>query len=397
MPYKLTPLQNIKKHLKSSKALIARIEKELADERTDKAERSRLLVSLTKLTKDVRSLENKRAKLSAQARGKMPLINRRIGLQNLEHVMRGNGCLLACYSFRNRSIRVEIPDSKNQMSMAKYPAFVASRDDAERQARQIQDALESNSNAVSTSVVNVSAEAIQNIGQIMGNAVSKSVVESAPAPKKAHICDEGCRLLGCSVQDALQAAVRAAAAAMAAPSQTGAEAETESEPASVEASVDIDTPPVSNAVGASVVEATAPAKAAEAPDFNRSSGAEILRWLRSQTPRQVAITPDSDLEGQTLEYWKDKATITVKRMIELYHAFSSTLSREASMQFDNFRDRHLIPMLSKILYYEPETVKSILGDDAAILLENSQAPAKPVIDRTTQVLTELRWRQKNVR
>ena len=45
MPYRLTPLQSIKKALKSTKALIARIEAELSDERTDKAERSRLLVS----------------------------------------------------------------------------------------------------------------------------------------------------------------------------------------------------------------------------------------------------------------------------------------------------------------------------------------------------------------
>ncbi len=135
MPYRPTPLQNIKKHLKSSKALIARIENELSDERTDKAERSRLLVSLAKLTKDVRSLENKRAKLSAQARGKMPLINRLIGFQNLEFVRRGDGCLMASYSYRNQSFEVPIPNSRNQMSMAKYPAYVASRDAAEKIAR----------------------------------------------------------------------------------------------------------------------------------------------------------------------------------------------------------------------------------------------------------------------
>ena len=110
----------------------------MSDERTDKAERSRLLVSLTKLTKDVRSLENKRAKLSAQARGKMPLINRRIGLQNLEFVAWRWVLDGFAFSFGINLFEVPIPNSKNQMSMAKYPAFVASRDDAERLARQLQ-------------------------------------------------------------------------------------------------------------------------------------------------------------------------------------------------------------------------------------------------------------------
>ncbi len=71
-------------------------------------------------------------------------------------------------------------------------------------------------------------------------------------------------------------------------------------------------------------------------------------------------------------------------MIELYHAFSSTLSREASLKFDNHQ-RQLTPMLGKILYHEPETLRGILGENAAILLNNSTVYEKPVIDAPTQM------------
>ena len=202
-------------------------------------------------------------------------------------------------------------------------------------------------------------------------------------------------MLGCSIQDALQAAARAAAAAMAAPSQTAAEAETESEPAPVEAAqtqtVSVDnTPPV----GASSDSNSIVKPSAKLPLRDNPSDAEVSKWLKDITSKGITITPVADLEGQTLDYWKAKAAITVKRMMEPYRGFSVTLSREASMQFDNFRDRYLIPMLGKILYHDPEAVKAIIGEDAAILLDNSEPPAKPVIDTNTQLLTELKWRGK---
>lgn len=375
MPYRPTPLQNIKKHLKSSKALIARIENELSDERTDKAERSRLLVSLAKLTKDVRSLENKRAKLSAQARGKMPLINRLIGFQNLEFVRRGDGCLMASYSYRNQSFEVPIPNSRNQMSMAKYPAYVASRDAAEKIARS------SESNPLpDISGTKEIKEAVQGT-EIDFSKVAAILSGKSNNSNNTHVCGEGCRLFGCSVQDAAKTAARAAAAAMVVPC----------EPAPVEAAasskvnINIEPVPVTDTPeDASSKAATSEAALTTNTLRDNPSDAEVLRWINSITPKQVKIVPDADLECQTLDYWKEKATVTVKRMIELYHAFSSTLSREASLKFDNHQ-RQLTPMLNKLLYHEPETLRGILGENAAILLNNSTVYEKPVIDAPTQM------------
>jgi hypothetical protein len=218
---------------------------------------------------------------------------------------------------------------------------------------------------------------------------------SGTASNNTHICGEGCYLFGCGTKDHVCSpecyGERVKAARTAAKAEAAATAVAYVPEAPLPA--DVVNTPAANTPDP-VQPQTEAEKAADVPNFNRSSEAEILRWLRNQTAKQVTITPGADLEGQTLEYWKDKATVTVKRMMELYRGFSCTLSREASMQFDNFRDRHLVPMLGKVLYYEPETVKSILGDDAAILLDNSTAPEKPIIDTNTQLLTELKWRGK---
>jgi hypothetical protein len=363
MPYKATPIQTIKKHLKSTKDLIARIENELSDERTDKAERTRLLLALAKCQKELRSLESKKSKLIARAKGKMPLVNRLIGLQNLEHVMRGDGCLLACYSFSNRPIRVAIPDSKNQMSMAKYPAFVATRDFAEKSAIEIAAQSQEGTHPDPN---HISAETIKSIGEIMG---------AKPLPKPTHICNQGCYLLGCSIQDAIQDAAKLKAELP--------EADTVSEPAPMDP-VPVAVAPVANT----------PSPLATNTLRDNPSDAEVSKWLKDITPKGITITPVADLEGETLQYWTDKAAITVKRMRQLYLGFSCTLSSEASMQFDNFQ-RQLIPMLGKVLYHDPEAVRAIIGDDAVILLGSSKPYEKPVIDSNTQILTQLRFLGKS--
>ncbi len=407
MPRKLTELQLTKKHIRTCHDLVNKIEKELADEATDRSERTRLLTSLAELNKEIRSLENKKAKL-AKAK---PHGTRLIGFHHLQEVFRADRCLTASYRWNGRTLTVVIPDSENQMSMPRYNAYVASRDAAEKIARSLQG-LERQSTVqqsakteqqqaireandipapVAIPDIKVSAETIESIGTIMGSA--------PPKTKAAHTCGDGCRLFGCSIQDALQAAKAATKAAAVSEPATAIEPVPEA----------VDQATVSEAVSPGVGEpatsgdsantgVVAPERASGTPEqadhLSMKSDAEILRWLRNQTSKQATITPDPDLDGETLQYWIDKAKITVKRMMELYRGFSVTLSREASMQFDNFRDRHLIPMLGKILFYEPETAKAILGEDAAILLDNSGPPAKPVIDTNTQILTELKWRGK---
>jgi hypothetical protein len=134
MPRKLTELQLTKKHIRTCHDLVDKIEKELADEGTDRSERTRLLTSLAKLNKEIRGLENKKAKL-AKAK---PHGTRLIGFHNLENVFKADRCLKANYRWNGRTLTVVIPDAENQMSMPRYPAYVASRDAAEKIARSLQ-------------------------------------------------------------------------------------------------------------------------------------------------------------------------------------------------------------------------------------------------------------------